>query len=84
MCPSSSRDRRQDVDPVVRADRGLLPAVLAVDEHVDVPPQGAALVEDPAAQLRLVALERDQQLADGPARERMLRAAALSLEIACT
>src|SRR5439155_25947948 len=76
ISPSSSRDRRQDVDPVVRPDRRVLLAGLTVDEDVDVPPEGPALVEDPAAQRRPVALERAQQLADGRARERVLGAAA--------
>jgi hypothetical protein len=52
------------VDPVVGADRRLLTAELAVHEHVDVPAQDPALVEDPAPRRRVRALELRQQLPD--------------------
>ena len=55
---------------------GLLRGALAVDEHVDVAPHHAALVEDPAVDGGVRALERLQQLADGRARELVVGAVA--------
>ena len=49
---------------------------LAVHEHVDVAAERAALVEDPAARRRMLALELAQQLADGAAVDRVLGAIA--------
>ena len=54
----------------------VLRAELAVHEHVDVPPQQPALVEDPAARRRMLALEREQQIADRRALDRVLGAVA--------
>src|SRR3954454_9722596 len=50
MSRSSSRDRRQDVDSVVRAALRFLLAELTVDKDVEMPPQRPALVEDPSLQ----------------------------------
>jgi hypothetical protein len=74
--PSSSRDRWQDVDSVVRADRRLLAAELAVDEHVDVTPDRAALVEDPTGERRMRSLEAAEQLDDSGTLDGMLGAVA--------
>src|SRR5918992_6372714 len=57
---SSSRDRRQDVHAVGLPDRRALLRRLAVDEDVDVAPDVAALVEDPARDGVLGALELGQ------------------------
>src|SRR3954469_9497781 len=78
---SSSRDRGQDVDAVVRTDRRLLPRGLAVDEHVDVAADPAALVEDPAAHRRALALQHAHELADGAGFQRMLRRAGHRLQL---
>src|SRR3954469_15708611 len=79
---SSSRDRGQDVDAVVRGDRRLLPPGLAVDEHVDVAPDPAALVEDPPAHGRALALQHPHELADGAGLQRVLRRAGPRLQLA--
>src|SRR4051812_44911905 len=78
---SSSRDRGQDVDAVVRGDRRLLPPGLAVDEHVDVAPDPAALVEDPPAHGRALALQHPHELADGAGLQRVLRRAGHRLQL---
>src|SRR3954452_25405844 len=74
MSRSSSRDGRQDVDTVVHADLRVLPAELAVDEDVDVPPQRPALVEDPALEARVRPLELRQGGPDGRRLEGVLGA----------
>src|SRR5262245_36866210 len=72
---SPSRDRGQHVHLVARTDRRLLAAALAVDEHVDVAADPVALVEDPAVERRLFALQLLEQLADGGAGQLVLGAA---------
>src|SRR5919201_402433 len=72
---SSSRKRGQDVDAVVRRHSCLLRARLAVDEHVDVAAQDAALVEYPALHRGVLALEREQQVAYAAAVDAVLGAA---------
>src|SRR3954453_18268847 len=62
---SSSRDRGQDVEAVVRAAPRLPPPGLAVDEPFDVPADPPALVEDPAGERRALALQGAHQLAHG-------------------
>src|SRR6185436_5113999 len=74
-----SRDRWKHVDPIARFDRGVLLDALAVDEHVDVPPEDAALVEDPAARRGMRALELAQQLPHRFALEHMLSTIARKL-----
>src|SRR3954447_15889330 len=71
-----SRYGRQHVDAVVVRDRRLGLRPLAADIDVDVPADRSALVEDPSADRRLGALERAQKLADGGARDPMVRTAA--------
>src|SRR5215213_11667945 len=74
MSRSSSRDRRQDVDSVVRADLRVLLAELAVDKDVDMPPQRPALVEDPALQGGVRPLEPRQRRPDRRPLDRVLGA----------
>src|SRR3954462_7662282 len=74
MSRSSSRDRRQDVDSVVRADLRVLLAELAVDKDVDMPPQRPALVEDPALQGGVRPLEPGQRRPNRHPLDRMLGA----------
>src|SRR5512132_1717964 len=69
-------DRGQDVNLVPLADGVVLATQLAVDEHIDVAPHVAALVEDPAAGTWVRALERGQQLRDRGALDRVLGAVA--------
>src|SRR4051794_3051831 len=76
MSRSSSRDGRQDVDTVVRSDLRVLPAELAVDKDVDVPPQRSALVEDPARQRGIRPLQGAQRRPDRRPFDRVLRAVA--------
>ena len=57
---------------VVGTDPRLLLDPLAVDEHVDVPSENAALVQDPATRGRVLPLERAQQLSDRGALDRVL------------
>ena len=61
---------------VAGVDARVLRAELPVHEHVDVPPQHAALVEDPALRGRVRGLDRRQQLTDRAALERVLGAVA--------
>jgi len=56
----ASCDRGQDLDAGVSGNCRVLAAVLAVDEHVDVPSDQAALVGDPAAKRGALALELAQ------------------------
>jgi hypothetical protein len=42
---------------VIRADRRLLAAELAVDEHIDMAPDQPALVEDPTTGRRMRPLQ---------------------------
>jgi hypothetical protein len=49
---------------------------LTVDEHVDVPADAPALVEDPSVELRMAPLERSQHGEDARARELVLGAPA--------
>src|SRR4051812_26572676 len=58
----TSGDRGKDVDTVVGADRRVRGAALAAHVDVDVAAQAAALVEDPAGERRLLALERGEHL----------------------
>src|SRR5919112_79930 len=73
---SPSRNGGQDVDAVLLSARPPPASPFAADKDVDVPADRAALVEDPAAHRRLRLLELAQQLADGRARDPMVRAAA--------
>src|SRR5205807_1974994 len=59
----------QRVEAVAGGDRRLLAALLAVDEDVDVAADPSALVQDPAGESRLGALEGTQDLGDGRAVE---------------
>jgi hypothetical protein len=74
--PVAAGDRGQDLDAGVGGNRRVLPAALAVDEHVDVLPDQAALVDDPAAQRGMLALELAQQLEDRGRLELVLPSAA--------
>src|SRR5919201_5796527 len=72
---SPSRDRLEDLDAVVRCDRGVLAPVLAVDEHADVLAEEPALVEDPAPDRGLRALQAAQHVEHRRALDRVIRAA---------
>src|SRR5215213_836903 len=72
----TSGDRGKDVDAVVLADGRVRRAALPAHIDVDVAAQAAALVEDPAREGGLLALERGEYLGDGRAVQRMIGAAA--------
>src|SRR3954447_6029082 len=78
---SSSRDRGEDVDAVLRLDRRLLPPGLAVDEHVDVAADPAPLVEDPPGEPRARELQRVHELAHRGRVQRVLRRAGHRLQL---
>ena len=48
----------ENVDDVIGAERRFLAHPFAVQEYVDVPPHAIVLVEDPAGDRRVAALER--------------------------
>jgi hypothetical protein len=73
---SASCDRRQDLDAGVGGNRRVLPTALAVNEHVDVPPDQPTLVDDPATKRRVLTLELAQQQKHRRGLELMLPSAA--------
>src|SRR4051794_41962225 len=70
----TSGDRRKDVDAVFRADGRVPGAPLPVHIDVDVAAQAAPLLEDPAGEGRLLALERGGHPRGGRAPARMIGA----------
>ena len=64
-----SRDRVQHVDVSVGRHLGVLVAALAVHEHVHVTPDRSVLVQHPAFQPRVPALQLPEHLAQGTAGE---------------
>ena len=62
-----ARDRGKDVDAVVRQDLGVERHSLAVHEQRDVRANGALLVEHPAGEARVGALEATDHLAQSAA-----------------
>src|SRR5262249_6887914 len=76
---SSSRNRRDHRQPVQLADSSVLPSVVPVDEDVHVLADQSVLVEDPASDARMLALERLQYLRHRRALELQLSPSACQL-----
>src|SRR5215217_8669696 len=72
----TSGDRGKDVDAVLGADGGVARAAFPAHVHVDVAAQPAALVEDPARQGGLLALQRGEHVGHRRALQRVIGPAA--------
>src|SRR5262249_18434213 len=73
---SASCYRWEHFQAIAGLHRRRLVSALAIDEHVDVPADLAALVEDPPRHRRILQLQRRKQLEDRPTLELMLGASA--------